>query len=161
MDIIKNGPFPASFCLFLFFSRYNFNTNRKKHRWCALDSNPGLQGADETTTIHCVQKSLVTTHVADLKSGWHLFLLIFHISTALSILFLPQLFQNSMFTFEQKVAFVKSPFRQFSCVLSASEPTYLPNSSLFKESMIGLIAANFLPYLPTPPILVPPTSLTR
>ena len=36
--------FPASFCLFLFFSHYNFNnTNRKKHRWCAWDLNPGWQ----------------------------------------------------------------------------------------------------------------------
>ena len=31
------------FCLFLFFSRHNFNTNWKKHRWCAWDSNPGPQ----------------------------------------------------------------------------------------------------------------------
>ena len=30
-------------CLFSFFSCYNFNTNWKKHRWCAWDSNPGLQ----------------------------------------------------------------------------------------------------------------------
>ena len=37
----QNGPFPASFCLFLFFSRHNFNTNWKKHRWCAWDSNLG------------------------------------------------------------------------------------------------------------------------
>ena len=27
------------FVLFSFFSRYNFNTNWKKHRWCAWDSN--------------------------------------------------------------------------------------------------------------------------
>ena len=40
----KNGPVPASFCLFLIFSRYNFNnTNWKKCRWCAWDSNPGPQ----------------------------------------------------------------------------------------------------------------------
>ena len=40
----KNGPIVASFCLFLFFSRYNCNnTNWKKHRWCTWDSNPGLQ----------------------------------------------------------------------------------------------------------------------
>ena len=38
----KNGPIPASFCLFLSFSHYNFN-NRKKHRWCAWDLNPGPQ----------------------------------------------------------------------------------------------------------------------
>ena len=31
------------FCLFLFFSRYNFNTNWKKRRWCAWDSNLGPQ----------------------------------------------------------------------------------------------------------------------
>ena len=29
------------FCLFSFFSCYNFNTNWKKHRWCAWDSNQG------------------------------------------------------------------------------------------------------------------------
>ena len=41
------------FCLFSFFSRYNFNTNWKKHWWCAWDSNPGPQivGADETTEL--------------------------------------------------------------------------------------------------------------
>ena len=39
----KNGPIPASFCLFSFFSCYNFNTNWKKHRLCAWDSNPGPQ----------------------------------------------------------------------------------------------------------------------
>ena len=39
----KNGPIPASFCLFSLFSRLNPNTNWKKRRWCAWDSNPGLQ----------------------------------------------------------------------------------------------------------------------
>ena len=40
-EFYKNGPIPASFCLFSFFSHYNFNnTNWKKHRWCAWDSNP-------------------------------------------------------------------------------------------------------------------------
>ena len=35
---------PVLFCLFSLFSWYNFNnTNWKKHRWCAWDSNPGLQ----------------------------------------------------------------------------------------------------------------------
>ena len=34
---------PGLFCLFSFFSRYNFNTNWKKRRWCAWDSNPGPQ----------------------------------------------------------------------------------------------------------------------
>ena len=41
--VFLNGPIPASFCLFLFFSHYNFNTIWKKHRWCAWDSNPGPQ----------------------------------------------------------------------------------------------------------------------
>ena len=36
----KNGPIPASFCLFSLFSHYNFN-NWKKNRWCAWESNPG------------------------------------------------------------------------------------------------------------------------
>ena len=40
--VLKNGPIPASFCLFSFFS-YNFNTNWKKRRWCAWDLNPGPQ----------------------------------------------------------------------------------------------------------------------
>ena len=40
---LKNGPIPASFCLFSFFSCYNFNTNWKKSRWCAWDTNPGPQ----------------------------------------------------------------------------------------------------------------------
>ena len=31
------------FCLFSLFSRNNFNTNWKKLRWCAWDSNPGPQ----------------------------------------------------------------------------------------------------------------------
>ena len=40
----KNWPIPASFCLFSLFSLYNFNnTNWKKLRWCACDSNPGPQ----------------------------------------------------------------------------------------------------------------------
>ena len=38
---IKNGPIPASFCLFSSFPQYNFNnTNWQKPRWCAWDSNP-------------------------------------------------------------------------------------------------------------------------
>ena len=40
---LKNGPIPASFCLFLLFSHYNFNTNWKKHRWCAWETNLGPQ----------------------------------------------------------------------------------------------------------------------
>ena len=62
-SFFKNGPIPASFCLFLFFSRYNFNTNWKKCRWCASDSNLGLQygrrrrnhGAIAATTMCRVQ----------------------------------------------------------------------------------------------------------
>ena len=41
--LFLNGPIPASFCLFLFFFHYNFNTNWKKCRWFAWDSNPGPQ----------------------------------------------------------------------------------------------------------------------
>ena len=41
---LKNGPISASFCLFSSFSSYNFNnTNWKKHRLYAWDSNPGLK----------------------------------------------------------------------------------------------------------------------
>ena len=37
----SNVPIQASFCLFSSFSHYNFNnTNWKKHRWCAWESNP-------------------------------------------------------------------------------------------------------------------------
>ena len=39
---LKMGQSRPLFCLFSSFSHYNFN-NRKKHRWCAWDSNPGLQ----------------------------------------------------------------------------------------------------------------------
>ena len=41
--IIKMGQSMPLFCLFSFFSRNNFNTNWKKLRWCAWDSNPGPQ----------------------------------------------------------------------------------------------------------------------
>ena len=62
----KNGPIPASFCLFWIFS-YNFNTNWKKHRWCAWDSNLGPQdgrrrrnhGAMAATTCKYLSKSSV------------------------------------------------------------------------------------------------------
>ena len=41
---LKNGPIPASFCLFSLFSQYNFNnTYWKKHKRCAWDLNPGPQ----------------------------------------------------------------------------------------------------------------------
>ena len=43
-ETFKNGPIPAPFCLFLSFSHHNFNnSNSKKHRWCAWDSNPRPQ----------------------------------------------------------------------------------------------------------------------
>ena len=63
-----NGPIPASFCLFLFFSRYNFNTNWKKHRWCAWDSNPGPQDGrcrrnhGAITLIYLMVCSLIQFH---------------------------------------------------------------------------------------------------
>ena len=38
--LLQNGPIPASFCLFLSFSHYNFNnTNHKKRRRCTWDLN--------------------------------------------------------------------------------------------------------------------------
>ena len=41
---IKKCAIPGlCFCLFSSFSRYNFNTNWKKCRWCAWDSNPWPQ----------------------------------------------------------------------------------------------------------------------
>ena len=45
-SFLKYGPIPVSFCLFSFFSNSNNNfnnTNWKKRRWCAWDSNPGPQ----------------------------------------------------------------------------------------------------------------------
>ena len=52
-SFFKYGPIPASFCLFLFFSHYNFNTN-----WKSVDGVFGIQtwgrmiiGADETTEL--------------------------------------------------------------------------------------------------------------
>ena len=42
-DIVKKGLIPASFLFVFVFSRYNFNTNWKKPRWCAWDANLGLQ----------------------------------------------------------------------------------------------------------------------
>ena len=50
---LKNGPIPASFCLFSFFSCYNFNTNWKKHRWCAWDLNPGPQDGRRRLFYKC------------------------------------------------------------------------------------------------------------
>ena len=56
-SFFKNGPIPASFCLFSFFFHYNFNnTNLKKFRWIAWDLNPRPQdrrmvGTDETTEL--------------------------------------------------------------------------------------------------------------
>ena len=50
----KNGPIPASFCLFSSFSHYNFNnTTWKKLRLCTWDLNPRPQeeGADKTTEL--------------------------------------------------------------------------------------------------------------
>ena len=51
INVFLNGPIPASFCIFSFFSHYNFNTN-----WKSIDGALGIQtrgrrmvGADETT----------------------------------------------------------------------------------------------------------------
>ena len=56
----KNGPIPASFCLFSSFSHYNFN-NWKKHRWCAWDSNPGPQDG-RCRRIHWAVVATPTAH---------------------------------------------------------------------------------------------------
>ena len=52
-ECFKNGPIPASFCLFSLFSRYNFNTN-----WKSVDGVHGIRrwgcrmvGTDETTEL--------------------------------------------------------------------------------------------------------------
>ena len=53
LDLFFNAPIPASFCLFLFFSCYNFNTN-----WKSIDGVLGIRtwgrrmvGADENTEL--------------------------------------------------------------------------------------------------------------
>ena len=64
------GQYRPLFCLFSFFSRYNFNINWKKRRWCAWDSNPGPQdgrrrwnhGAMAATPNFCILTS-VKSHV--------------------------------------------------------------------------------------------------
>ena len=69
----KNGPIPASFCLFSIFS-YKFKTNWKKQRWCAWDSNPGLQdgrhrrnhGAIANKFGHRFSFNLSSFHIATL-----------------------------------------------------------------------------------------------
>ena len=43
LKLLKNGQIPDSFCIFLFFSCYNFNINWKKRRRCAWESKPGPQ----------------------------------------------------------------------------------------------------------------------
>ena len=70
-----NGSIPASFCLFSFFSHYNFNTIWKKHRWCAWDSNLGLQdgrhrqnhgamaATSENIILTIVLQPLIITHL--------------------------------------------------------------------------------------------------
>ena len=63
----KMGQSRPLFCLFLFFSHYNFNTNWKKRRWCAWDSNLGLQNgrrrqnhrAMAATQLHPILKRLL------------------------------------------------------------------------------------------------------
>ena len=45
------------FCLFSFFSRYNFNTNWKKCRWYAWDSNPGPQDGRRIRNLYFLTRS--------------------------------------------------------------------------------------------------------
>ena len=54
LSFLKNGPVPACFCLFLLFSRYNFNNTN----WKSVDGVLGIRtqgrrmvGADETTEL--------------------------------------------------------------------------------------------------------------
>ena len=70
----KMGQSRPLFWLFLFFSHYNFNINWKKHRWCAWDSNPGLQdgrhrrnhGAIANKFGHRFSFNLSSFHIATL-----------------------------------------------------------------------------------------------
>ena len=62
MVLKASGPIPASFCLFSSFSRYKFNnTNWKKGRWWAWNSNPGPQD------LRCTRNHWAMTPASDLK----------------------------------------------------------------------------------------------
>ena len=60
---LKHGPIAASFCLFSFFSHYNFNTYWNKHRWCAWDSNPGPQDGRRRLNHRAMAATLVIWNV--------------------------------------------------------------------------------------------------
>ena len=67
----RNGPFLnwpilASFCLFSFFSHYNFNTNWKKRRWCAWDLNLGPQDGRRKQN----HGAMMATHVMAQFLNW-------------------------------------------------------------------------------------------
>ena len=60
------------FCLFSYFSHYNFNkTNLKKHRWCGWDSNPWPQEGRRTQFHRAVAAVLeVCFYVNVVKMFW-------------------------------------------------------------------------------------------
>ena len=83
VTFLRNGPIPAYFCLFSLFSCYNFNTNWKKHRWCAWDSNPGMQDG----RCRRNHRAMAATFGVTL-----LVILIFHFRTGITLFFHPTLF---------------------------------------------------------------------
>ena len=68
---LKNGPNPASFCLFLFFSHDKFSTNFdykwKNRRWCAWYLNTGQQDG-RCRWIHWAMAAthVISHHFADI-----------------------------------------------------------------------------------------------
>ena len=67
LQLLKYRPIPASFCLFSFFSNSNDNlnnTNWKKRRWCAWDSNPGPQDGRRRWNHWAMAAQLLTTSLS-------------------------------------------------------------------------------------------------
>ena len=75
----KNGPIPASYCLFLLFSRYNFN-KWKKRRWSAWDSNPEPQDGRRRRN----HGAMAATTCNWFKTNLH-FLLLFSLARAFQV----------------------------------------------------------------------------
>ena len=60
---LKMGQSWPLFCLFSFFSCYNFNSNWKNCRWCAWDSNPGPQDGRRRLNHRAMAATLVIWNV--------------------------------------------------------------------------------------------------
>ena len=126
--ILKNGPIPASFCLFSFFSCYNFNTN-----WKSIDGvlgiwTPGrrIVGADETTELWWPPCPLFYQYNF-LSFSIYLFPSLYHSSSSLYHIFLSHTF--SVFL-SISVCTFSVVFIDLFLSLSHSLSTYLSLSSL-------------------------------